>query len=184
VNGRTHKVTVRASHSTGKCLGVNEIITLADGRRVKAGELPSMKDFTLITLVGGKPTPVAAIADWNGVEPVWKITTESGRSVTRTGKHPLWAADAVFQTARAPKIDSLEWTNAEDIRVGHVLAVTKELPAFGDKATLSDSEIKILAYIIGDGGVVKIGTLRFGHLGLRLEFLLHGFPLLGLVRHS
>jgi hypothetical protein len=31
---------------------------------------------------------------------------------------------------------------------------------------------------------VKIGTLRFGHLGLRLEFLLHGFPLLGLVRHS
>lgn len=36
----------------------------------------------------------------------------------------------------------------------------------------------------GVGGVVKIGTLRFGHLGLRLEFLLHGFPLLGLVRHS
>jgi hypothetical protein len=152
-----YRVLVKASHNVGKCVAWDDVITLADGARVTAGSLVG-RTFSLLTLVDGRPRSVAARAEANRVEPVYRITTETGKQIVRNAAHPLWVADAQFATGTHPRITPLGWFAAGGVRVGQVVAVADELPAFGDER-MSDEQVKVLAYLIGDGGYTNGGVL-------------------------
>lgn len=127
----------------GKCVAASEYLHLADGRRVRAGELIGT-EFSLLTVAKEEIRAVPAHAEFNAVEPVFAITTESGRRIVRNAQHPLWAADGATQVRG--------WTPLENIGAGDLVAVPESLPAFGDPVPLPEHEIKLLAYLIGDGG--------------------------------
>jgi len=136
----------------GKCVAASEYLHLADGRRVRAGELIET-EFSLLTVAKEEIRAVPARAEFNAVEPVYAITTESGRRIVRNGQHPLWAANGVTRWGKSYGIIEVRgWKPLENIAEGDLVAVPESLPAFGSPIPLPKHEIKILAYLIGDGG--------------------------------
>jgi DNA replication protein DnaC/intein/homing endonuclease len=153
---------------TGKCVAASEHLHLADGRRVKAADLVG-REFELITFVDGKPTAVKARADWNAVEPVWEIETETGKRVVRNAEHPFYVGDPA--RGRNKDVKPRGWLGLASIVPGQVVAAPDALPAFDpdDKGRLSEDEVKLLAYMIGDGGLTQ-PTPRFSQTpGIQLE---------------
>jgi LAGLIDADG-like domain/Terminase large subunit, endonuclease domain len=142
------EVIFSAPKKNGKCVEKNELLTLADGRRIAAGELVG-QSFSLPALrPNGRIEAVAAYAQFNSHEIVYRVTTRSGFSIVRNGAHPLWVAKR-----RRPEKESIEvlgWCPVEKLEVGDLVAVTDELPTFGTKS-MNVPGLKILAYMIGDG---------------------------------
>lgn len=149
----------QASHAIGKCVAASEFIPLADGSRRRAGDLIGRR-FRLLTLVNGIPKAVNAHAVINAIEPVYALTTESGRRVIRNAEHPFMSANATFVAGKHPEIKPLRWTSLSNIRPGDVVAVASTLSGFelSGETPLSDSDLKLLAYLIGDGGYTARGV--------------------------
>jgi hypothetical protein len=146
------RTAIMASHSIGKCVAASEYIPLANGCRQKAGDLAG-KTFWLNTLVDGEVRPARAHAEWNAVEPVYAIVTESGRRIVRNGHHPLWTATVTRGGGVPTVVSPIGWTPLHAIRPGHLVAVTASFPCPATLETpVSDAEIIALAYLIGDGG--------------------------------
>ena len=72
----------------------------------------------------------------DGLKPVFRVTTRLGRAVEATLPHP-------FLTIHG-------WTKLAELKAGDKIAVPRKLEVFGSK-TARECEIKILAYLIGDG---------------------------------
>jgi DNA replication protein DnaC/intein/homing endonuclease len=151
----------------GKCVASSEYLVLSDGRRSKAADLVG-QEFELLTLVDGKPTAVRAKAEWNAVEPVWELETETGKRVVRNADHPLYVGDPVggWYKNNLP----CGWRGLASITPGQVVAASDALPAFGsDEMRLPEDEVKLLAYMIGDGGLSQ-PTVRFSQKpGVQVE---------------
>jgi intein/homing endonuclease len=145
------RVAVKACNSSGKCVASSETITLSDGRRMIARDLVG-HSFTLLTRSDDGIVPVVARAEWNGIEPVFELETESGRRVRRNGAHPFWAADAEFPAGNRPRVWPRGWTPLKELRPGMLVGAPVDLPAFG-MSQLPEAEIILLALMIGDGGM-------------------------------
>ena len=153
---------------TGKCVAASEHLHLADGRRVRASELVD-REFELLTLVDGRPAAVKARAEWNAVEQVWELETETGKRVIRNAEHPLYVGQPV--SGRKKDVLSRGWRGLASIVPGQVVAAPDALPAFGTGNTkrLPEDEIKLLAYMIGDGSLTQ-STTRFSQsAGVQLD---------------
>lgn len=187
------ETNVQASHGIGKCVAQNDIILLSSGLEVPAKSLVG-RTFQALTLVDGKVAPVIAFADWNLKEAVYEIVTEAGKRIIRNGQHPLFAAIKWSREGGHPTIDVREWTgvaqmqqwmhqpplpvaskfapsgwSASSRRKHSILcAVPKEIPVFGDR-TMPDHAIKILAYMIGDGGVTTASPVFTQSPGKQLD---------------
>ena len=72
----------------------------------------------------------------DGLKPVFRVTTRLGRSVEATLPHP-------FLTVRG-------WTKLAELKAGDHIAVPRKLDVFG-RETARECEVKLLAYLIGDG---------------------------------
>jgi DNA polymerase-3 subunit alpha len=72
----------------------------------------------------------------NGVKDVWQITTKTNRKIKATGDH-------LFYTL-------LGWKPLNSFKVGDRIGLTKTLP-ITNKSKISDAQIKLTAYLIGDG---------------------------------
>lgn len=123
------EVNVQAAHGVGKCVAATELITLANGLEIPAGELVN-KDFSLPVLINGKVKRAPAIAELNAIEPVYEVITESGRRIIRNGAHPLYSGSI----NNNGDIKSPGWANVDQLRI-HVsaCAVPSTLPIFGDE---------------------------------------------------
>lgn len=146
-----HRVLVISGNNQGKCVAQGDIITLADGTRVKAGILAG-KRFQLLTLVAGRAVSVTAMAEWNVCEPVYQLTTETGLRVVRNAAHPLWTADVRMGTGITPKPTNARWVPVAELQPGDLVAVADELPSWGEEE-MADDEVKSLAYLIAEGGM-------------------------------
>ena len=90
----------------------------------------------------GRSTIVDASACLDdGVKPVFRVRTRSGREVVTTASHPFLTADR-------------GWTKLDDIEVGASVAVPTTTGAFGSD-DLPGAEIDLLALVLGDGCVAK-----------------------------
>src|SRR5690606_19806582 len=69
---------------------------------------------------------------------VWRIKTQYGRELVRTGNHPLLTIDG--------------WKSVEALSVGEKLAMPTSLPIEGARP-MDEDELKVLAYLIGDGNL-------------------------------
>ncbi|MCK9442345.1 MAG: hypothetical protein M0Q13_13110, partial [Methanothrix sp.] len=77
--------------------------------------------------------------NYNGKKRVYKVKTALGREVILTENHPL------------RKLNN--WTEVKDIKIKDKIAVPRIINAFNDSDMLDDSDVRVLAYMIGDGAV-------------------------------
>ena len=172
------ETNVQAAHGVGKCVASGAKMLLASGLEVSASALVG-REFRLLTLVNGTLAAVVAYGAWNQLESVYEIETETGRRIVRNGQHPLFAAIKWSKDGCHPIVDSKGWTSVEQMQEWmssppdylpskftakdwsvketgrrHVLlcAVPAEIPVFGDRI-MPEHEIKLIAYLIGDGGL-------------------------------
>ncbi|BAZ30546.1 replicative DNA helicase [Cylindrospermum sp. NIES-4074] len=144
---RSDLIIVAGRPSMGKCLSFDSEIVLADGQIATIEELYNQRHGSLLTLNDGwKFTftqPSAFVND--GIKPVFRVTTRLGRSIETTITHP-------YLTIKG-------WQRLENLKVGDKIAVPRKIDVFSTE-TIRECEVKLLAYLIGDGGLTN-STPRF-----------------------
>lgn len=145
----THKrIVIRAGRRIGKCLpGWVTVFDPTTGDNVSVEELYRRGTANITTMTDQlkiDTTSTPTIFD-NGTKEVFRVTLSSGRTIDATGNHPLYTVDG--------------WKEIDELKVGDHVATPKALPYFG-KESMTPEEIKVLAYIIGDGNC-KGTNLRF-----------------------
>lgn len=149
----SRRIVLRMGRQVGKCVvGSTRVIDAKTGQLVTVEELyRRMPDdrgpiLTLDDNYKVIKTDCYAVED-NGVKDVFRVTSRLGRSVTLTGNHPLLTVKG--------------WLPVEELKPGDRIAVPRSMPVFGGR-TLPDSQVKVLAYLTGDGCVtgpaVKFST--------------------------
>jgi phage portal protein BeeE len=160
-----------------RCLRASEYVRLANGERHQAKDMVG-KVFTMLTSTPGGTKEVEAAASWQAIEPCYAVTTESGRRLEVTAKHPLYKG--VHQTAKEYRrrqgrkpghpvtgtgdsaerrairetvhVDIHGWTAIKDLEIGDLVAVPTELPMTGH-GSMTKAEATVLGAITGDGCV-------------------------------
>jgi replicative DNA helicase len=151
-------IIIAARPSVGKCLAFDSEIVLADGSVTTIEEAYRRRRARLLTLHDnwrfGLTEPSAFIDD--GVKPVYRVTTRLGRRVECTLAHP-------FRTLHG-------WQKLSELKPGDHIAIPRCVSLFGQEP-LRECEVKLLAYLIGDGGLTG-GTPDFtnGNPRLRADF--------------
>ncbi len=122
-----------ANYGFNKCVtGDTEIVDAATGRLVRIEDLFNGKvkvketltcDTETLTLKNGTITDVM----FNGVKPVYKLTTQTGRSITATANHPFYTFDG--------------WRILSELIAGDQIAVPRRIPVEGKKYTSSHAGI-------------------------------------------
>jgi replicative DNA helicase len=136
-------IILAARPSVGKCVAAHTLIVDPQtGRRLTIEacvreRLPSVFGLS----EGGRVRP-ATVADWidSGVQPCYRVTTGSGRTVEVTGHHP-------FLTRRG-------WTPLHDVTVGERIALPRRLPIFGSDDSWPLELVRLLAYCVAEGALV------------------------------
>jgi replicative DNA helicase len=144
---RSDLIIVAGRPSMGKCLSFDSEIVLADGQITTIEELYKQRRGSLLTLNDNWKfsfTQPSAFVD-DGIKPVFRVTTSLGRTIETTITHP-------FLTIKG-------WQRLENLQVGDQIAVPRKIDIFGTK-TIRECEVKLLAYLIGDGGLTN-STPRF-----------------------
>jgi replicative DNA helicase len=148
-------IIVAARPSMGKCLAHDSEIVLEDGSIATIAELyrrPSARLLTLNERWKLETTEPSAYVD-DGEKPVFRVTTRLGRQIETTLTHPFLTIDG--------------WKRLEEIQPGQHVAVPHRVEVFGN-AEMRDCEVKLLGYLIGDGGLTN-ATPRFTNGDLRLR---------------
>lgn len=154
-------VLLIAKHGVGKCVAARDRITLTNGERVEAQNLVGTT-FELPTMGNQGYEHAWAHAEWNAIEPVYELVSESGRRVTRNADHPFWAATCVSGAGVHTRVAPLGWTSMSELKPGMLVAIPERLPVEGTER-MSEIELKVLAYLIGDGGYTTAAT-KFSQL--------------------
>lgn len=151
-------IIVAGRPSLGKCLAADAEIVRSDGSVATIEEICREREGKIPTFREDWKLDLAEPSDYvdDGTKPVFRVTTRLGRRVETTLTHPFLTVEG--------------WRPLAEIGSGTRVAVPRRLPIFGDRP-LRDCEVKLLAYLIGDGGLT--GNLpRFTNRDplLRLEF--------------
>lgn len=144
---RSDLIIVAGRPSMGKCLSYDSEIVLADGQIATIEELYQQRQGSLLTLNDDWKftfTQPSAFVD-DGIKPVFRITTRLGRAIETTITHP-------FLTIKG-------WQRLENLQVGNKIAIPGKIDVFGTE-TIRECEVKLLGYLIGDGGLTN-STPRF-----------------------
>ena len=83
-----------------------------------------------------------------GRKPVYRLTTQLGRTIRATGNHKFLAFDG--------------WKRLDEVEVGEHLALPRTLPGPGSSgATLSRDELALLGHLIGDGCTLPRHAIQY-----------------------
>ncbi|MEQ8957517.1 MAG: DNA polymerase III subunit alpha, partial [Coleofasciculus sp. C2-GNP5-27] len=127
-----------------RCLsGSTEIIDAETGRLVSLKDIASKPEYWLgrevlsLDQVTQKITqqPISEIHP-NGVRDVWEIITKTNRKIRATADHRFYSL--------------LGWQPLDQFKVGSRIGMAKILP-LTNESDISDAQIKLTAYLIGDG---------------------------------
>ncbi len=143
---------VGARPSMGKCVAWDtEILDPATGELVTASELHRRGSegawVQVVALDDVDRTRVASPSAFvdDGMKPVFKVTTASGRTVRITAAHPFLTESG--------------WRPLAELRPGTRVAVPTRLPWFGTDR-VPGCELVLLAYLLGEGGLRYRGERR------------------------
>jgi DNA polymerase-3 subunit alpha len=135
-----------------KCLpGDTEVLDAATGRRVRIEDLYHHRatlgavatcDVDALTL--GRGT-VADVVD-NGVKPVFRLRTESGREIEATDNHPFLTFDG--------------WRQLGELKPGTHVAVPRTLPVEGS-AEWPEHEVIALGHLLAEGNLCHPHSVYF-----------------------
>ncbi|MDG6349278.1 replicative DNA helicase [Luteimonas sp. 8-5] len=136
----TDLLILAARPSMGKCLSADSEIVLDDGSVATIEQICKARSGRLGTLDEDYRLARAEPSDFvdDGIKPTFEVVTRLGRRVETTAPHPFLTVDG--------------WKPLHQLSVGDYVAVPRRLPVFGTEA-MRECEIKLLAYLIGDGGL-------------------------------
>jgi replicative DNA helicase len=148
---RTDKKPMLADLRESGCLTANTRILRADtGAEVTFGELMRTGERPLVWSLDEQLRMVARPMTNvfpSGHKEVFKLRLASGREVEATGNHPFMTLDG--------------WTPLEELTVGDRLAVPRRVPEPVETKRMAESEVILLAHMIGDGSCVKSQPIRY-----------------------
>jgi len=141
---QSNLLVLAARPGVGKCVaGDTLVIDSSTGRRQTISDIVSHKEVKISTLdsnfkIHGGIDPSAFVDD--GKKPVYEIKTALGNKLQATAVHPLLTING--------------WKKVEELKVGVRIAIPRKMEYFGYRVW--DSwRVKILAYLLGDGGVTS-----------------------------
>lgn len=148
-NDESDRVLLCTGRKTGKCVTGDTVIFDA-----VTGDRRLVKD--MVSYHGSVP---ALDKDWkirsnddfevfqNGVVPVYRVFTKSGLHIRVSANHPF--------------LTGAGWVECEDLQAGDMIAAVRRSPMpEHNLSALSDPEVIVLAYLIGDGGISQ-KTIHF-----------------------
>lgn len=151
---RTDKKPMISDLRESGCLTANTRILRADnGSEVTFGELMRTGERPLVWSLDERKRMVARPMTNvfpSGRKEVFKMRLASGREVEATANHPFMTLDG--------------WTPLGELKVGDRLAVPRRVPEPVDTQRMDDSEVILLAHMIGDGSCVKNQPIRYASL--------------------
>jgi len=98
-----------------RCLEENERVILADGRVLPAKELIDQEFEVVAYGPVGKQIRTPATASNNGTQTVYRIRTDNGREIVRTGNHPLLQSQKSCGQGTRTQVGPIGWKIIEDI---------------------------------------------------------------------
>jgi replicative DNA helicase len=148
---RTDKKPMISDLRESGCLTANTRILRADnGAEVTFGELMRTGERPLVWSLDERKRMVARPMTNvfpSGHKEVFKMRLASGREVEATANHPFMTFDG--------------WTPLGELKVGDRLAVPRRVPEPVHTQRMDESEIILLAHMIGDGSCVKRQPIRY-----------------------
>ena len=151
---RTDKRPMISDLRESGCLTANTRILRADtGAEVTFGELMRTGERPLVWSLDERKRMVARPMTnvfYSGHKEVFKMRLASGREIEATANHPFMTFDG--------------WTPLGELKVGDRLAVPRRVPEPVHTERMDDSEIILLAHMIGDGSCVKNQPIRYASI--------------------
>jgi replicative DNA helicase len=148
---RTDKKPMLADLRESGCLTAATRILRADtGTEVTFGELMQTGERPLVWSLDERLRMVARPMTNvfpSGRKEVFRLRLASGREVEATGNHPFMKLDG--------------WTPLEQLKIGDRIASPRRVPEPVDTQRMPDSEVILLAHMIGDGSCVKSQPIRY-----------------------
>jgi replicative DNA helicase len=151
---RTDKKPMISDLRESGCLTANTRILRADtGAEVTFGELMRTGERPLVWSLDERKRMVARPMTnvfYSGHKEVFKMRLASGREVEATANHPFMTFDG--------------WTPLGELKVGDRIAVPRRVPEPVQTERMHDSEVILLAHMIGDGSCVKRQPIRYASI--------------------
>jgi replicative DNA helicase len=151
---RTDKKPMLSDLRESGCLTANTRILRADnGAEVTFGELMRTGERPLVWSLDERKRMVARPMTNvfpSGRKEVFKMRLASGREVEATANHPFMTLDG--------------WTPLGELKIGDRLAVPRRVPEPVHTERMDDSEVILLAHMIGDGSCVKNQPIRYASI--------------------
>ena len=151
---RTDKKPMISDLRESGCLTANTRILRADnGAEVTFDELMRTGERPLVWSLDERKRMVARPMTNvfpSGHKEVFKMRLASGREVEATANHPFMTFDG--------------WTPLGELKVGDRLGVPRRVPEPVHTERMDDSEIILLAHMIGDGSCVKRQPIRYASI--------------------
>jgi replicative DNA helicase len=129
------------------------ILRADNGSEVTFGELMETGERPLVWSLDERRRMVARPMTnvfYSGHKEVFKVRLASGREVEATANHPFMTMDG--------------WTPLGELKVGDRTAVPRRVPEPVHTQTMDESEIILLAHMIGDGSCVKRQPIRYASI--------------------
>jgi replicative DNA helicase len=148
-------IIIAGRPSMGKCITRDSELVMDDGSVATIEELfRTGRGRRVGTLSESLRLARTAPSDYvdDGIKPVFEVTTRLGRRIETTLTHPFLTIEG--------------WRPLHELKVGDSVAVPRRLPVFGTEI-LRECEVKLLAYLIGDGGLTG-NTARFTNSNPRI----------------
>ncbi|ART67263.1 replicative DNA helicase [Mycobacterium dioxanotrophicus] len=136
------------------CMTANTRILRADtGAEVTFGELMATGERPLVWSLDEQKRMVARPMTnvfYSGHKEVFKLRLASGREVEATANHPFLTLDG--------------WIPLGELAIGDRLATPRRVPEPVQTERMHDSEVVMLAHMIGDGSCVKRQPIRYASI--------------------
>ena len=139
---RSDLIILAARPAVGKCLTAKTLIDdPTTGERLTIEECVKRRLSSVYGISEDGKVRATNISDWidSGIQPCYRVQMHSGRVVEVTGHHP-------FLTVHG-------WTPLHDLQVGQRIAVPTSVPAFGMDESWPLDKVRLLAYLIAEGGL-------------------------------
>jgi len=136
-------IILAARPSIGKCVtGDTEIVSSNPGSISTIKEVVESKKKNLLTLDDKFKFIKTQASDFidNGQKPVFQTKTSLGKQIQTTITHPFLTING--------------WKPLSELKIGDRVATARKISIFG-KTSLSDHQIKALAYFITEGGLTN-----------------------------
>lgn len=148
---RTDKKPMLSDLRESGCLTAATRILRADtGAEVTFGELMRTGERPLVWTLNERLRMVARPMTNvfpSGHKEVFRLRLASGREIEATGNHPFMKLEG--------------WTPLEQLNIGDRVAAPRRVPEPVDTQRMDDSEVMLLAHMIGDGSCVKRQPIRY-----------------------